>query len=130
MAQRRRAPKKKEPPRRNPIIPRPPESKTMVDYVVLIFVTTLAFMLISMIAGIFILAVFGSGSTNLGPAINAVTDIMNTILGALIGFVAGKGAGRTEAEEAARSTQEEPGLQAGSQSKQLQIEAGNRDDMA
>lgn len=81
------------------VLPRAPQAKTMVDFVVQIFVVVVATILILSIVGAGLLVAFGDDNTNVGPLINSITDITNTIIGALIGFVAGKGQGKQEAHE-------------------------------
>ena len=81
--------------RRGPLLPRPPETKNMTEFVVLIFVLTIATMLIIATIGTGLVILFRPES-NAGPLVAMLSDIMSTILGALIGFIAGRGSGRTE----------------------------------
>jgi len=75
----------------NPI-PMPPPPKDMVEFVVEVFVVTVCTMLILSLTGLGILMI-AQPERDLGPLISTITDIMNTIIGALIGFIAGRGHG-------------------------------------
>lgn len=93
-------------PDRLPFIPRPPQPKNIVDFVVEVFVVTVGTIMLGSIVGIFLIVVFRPGS-DVGPYINAITDIMTTIIGALIGFIAGKGSHQMETEELKKEEKDE-----------------------
>lgn len=91
------------------LFPRAPSAKNMVEFVVQVFVVTVASILMLSLVGAGLLVGFG---VDAGPVINSITDITNTIIGALIGFVAGRGQGKQEAhdeqaEEQKRQQQEQ-----------------------
>lgn len=88
-----------------PFIPRPPQPKNIVDFVVEVFVVTIGTLLIGSVFGIFLIVVFRPES-DVGPYLNAITDIMTTIIGALIGYIAGKGSHQME-QEATKLEKEE-----------------------
>lgn len=92
-------------PDRLPFIPRPPQPKNIVDFVVEVFVVTVGTIMLGSIVGIFLIVAFRPGS-DVGPYINAITDIMTTIIGALIGFIAGKGSHQIETEEEIRKKED------------------------
>jgi len=76
----------------------------MVEFIVQVFAVTVASIMIFSVVGAGIL-VFWRPSYEAGPLINSITDIMNTLIGALIGFVAGKGAMRMEENDRRRNDQ-------------------------
>lgn len=86
------------PNRKTPFLPRPPVSRNATEFVVSVFVIVVATVL--MLAVIFLaIAELVAPEEDRSSTLNAITDIMNTIIGALIGFVAGKGQGRVEVTE-------------------------------
>jgi hypothetical protein len=87
---------------KQPIFPRPPATKGMVDFVVLIFVLTVSTILIMAAIGLFVFTIFLDDFDS-GPLTNSLADIMTTMIGALIGFIAGKGQGHIEGREAERN---------------------------
>lgn len=74
-------------------IPRPPPLKTSADFVVAVFVITIATILLSFAIGTLIGGFLGE---DVKPYVAMLTDIMGSILGALVGFIAGKGMAQTE----------------------------------
>ena len=70
----------------------------MVEFVVQIFAVTVVTIMIVAVLGAGLL-IFIKPDYEAGPLINSITDIMNTIIGALIGFIAGRGALRLAEEE-------------------------------
>ena len=84
-------------PRRQILIPRPPKAKTMAEFIVEVFVVVIATIMVGSIAGMFLLVILRP-ETDVGPYVNAITDVMTTIIGALIGYIAGKGAQKKEGE--------------------------------
>jgi hypothetical protein len=73
-----------------------PQSRSTTDFVVICFVVTICAMLLG-----FALATIigGLGGGDVKPYVATLTDIMTTIVGALIGYIAGKGQGQAEAHE-------------------------------
>ena len=86
------------------LLPRAPESRTTTDFVVIVFVLTVAFILLGLSIAIIIAAATGH---DVGPYFNVLTDILTTIIGALIGFIAGKGSGRQEMHDEIRSMKDD-----------------------
>lgn len=78
-------------------LPKPPVSN-MTDFVVFCFVSIVAFILCAATLGVFADAILDPKGDRSG-LIGALADICTTLIGALVGFVAGKGAGATEARE-------------------------------
>ena len=70
--------------------PRPPRPRNVIEYVVEVFTFTVAAMMLILLVGLLILTFFRPNN-NYAGAFNALTDIMTTMLGALIGYIAGKG---------------------------------------
>ena len=70
----------------------------MVEFIVMVFVSTVSIILIFSVIGTGLFIIFVEGY-DAGPAINAVADIMTTIIGALIGFIAGRGQGSIEGKD-------------------------------
>lgn len=75
------------------VLPHPPALRTSADFVVAVFVVTVATMLVVFAAGVAIAAMAGNDVATMA---GTLVDIMTTIVGALIGFVAGKGATATD----------------------------------
>ena len=100
----------KEAEKGNRILPRPPEIKTTADFIVVVFVVMVATILIILTVGIITAGLFGD--TDVKPYFAVLTDIMTTVIGALVGFLAGKGSGRAEVAaenlEAKRIEKESP----------------------
>jgi len=76
-------------------IPRPPESGSTADFIVALFAVVVAVSLTTLTTGL-VVAVFFDG--NVAPYFSVLTDIMTTLIGSLIGYLAGKGQGRRDAE--------------------------------
>lgn len=70
----------------------------MTEFVVFVFVTIVAIMLIGSVTTLIVLS-FTDPDGDRSGLVNILTDTMNTIIGALIGFVAGKGQGRSEVHD-------------------------------
>jgi len=70
--------------------PRPPRPRNVIEYVVEVFTFTIAAMLLILLVGAIVIAFFRP-EANLSGVFNAITDIMTTMLGALIGYIAGRG---------------------------------------
>lgn len=79
------------------MIPKPPV-KNMTDFVVFCFVTIVAIILITGVFGVMIDAVIRPDHDR-SAVVNALADITTTLIGALVGFIAGKGSGHAEARE-------------------------------
>jgi cytochrome c biogenesis protein CcdA len=75
------------------LLPRAPRSKSTTDFVVIVFVVTVATILVGLTIAIII---GGLLDKDVAAYFNVLTDILTTIIGALIGFIAGKGTGRQE----------------------------------
>jgi cytochrome c biogenesis protein CcdA len=87
------------------LLPRAPESRTTTDFVVIVFVITVATILVGLTIGVIVAGVLGK---DIAPFFNVLTDILTTIIGALVGFIAGKGTGRQEMhDEISRMNDEE-----------------------
>jgi hypothetical protein len=78
----------------------------MVEFVVEVFIITISLMLIIALVGLFVVTL-AQPEEDLASSFNVITDIMTTIIGALIGFVAGRGQGKLE-ERDAREHEEHP----------------------
>lgn len=83
------------PERRSNLFPRAPAVNTTTDFVVTVFVVTVATILVLITVGMLAAALFTD--VDIAPYFNVITDIMTTIIGALVGFIAGKGSGKAEA---------------------------------
>jgi len=78
-------------------LPKPP-IKNMTDFVVFCFITIVAIILVTAVAGVFISAVLNPEGDR-SALVSALGDITTTLIGALVGFIAGKGQGHAEARE-------------------------------
>ena len=76
------------------IVPRPPPARTTADFIVIIFVCMVAAVLGSLTLGAVLLALFTDD--DVGPFIAILTDLMTTIISALVGFLAGRGVAASE----------------------------------
>lgn len=74
---------------------RPPRADNMTEFVVEVFVLTVAGMLLLGMAGAGLIFIIRP-EYDITFLINTLTDIMTTIIGALIGYIAGKGAGAAQ----------------------------------
>lgn len=79
---------------RPPILPRAPVITSTTDFVVVVFVVTVATIL--MLATVMTIAAAAFTERDVSQTQNALLDITTTIIGSLIGFIAGKGQGRSE----------------------------------
>ena len=77
-------------------IPRPPESGSTADFIVALFAVVVAVSLTVLTSGLVVAAFFDN--SNIAPFFAVLTDIMTTLIGSLIGYLAGKGQGRRDAE--------------------------------
>jgi hypothetical protein len=84
--------------RKSPLIPRPPKPKNTVEFIVEVFIIIVTSFLMGSIITVFLLIAFRP-ETDVGPLINVLADIMTTLIGALIGYMAGKGSSRIDVEE-------------------------------
>jgi uncharacterized membrane protein YeaQ/YmgE (transglycosylase-associated protein family) len=75
-----------------------PPIKNMTDFVVFCFVSIVAIILVGAVIGLFVDAVMDPDGDR-SSLLNALSDITTTLIGALIGFIAGKGTGHAEAQE-------------------------------
>lgn len=78
-------------------LPKPPV-KNMTDFVVFCFVSIVFITLLTSVVALFI-DVLVNPDHDRSALINVISDTMTTLIGALIGFVAGKGTGRAEVHE-------------------------------
>lgn len=82
------------------MIPKPP-IQSMTDFVVFCFVTIVAIILVTAVVGVVVDGVVNPDSDQ-ATIVNALSDITTTLIGALIGFIAGKGSGKAEAQDEER----------------------------
>ena len=80
-----------------PSLPRPP-IKNMTDFVVFAFVAIVSFVLISASVTLVINAVMRPDEDQ-SQGVAIMADVTTSLISALVGFLAGKGQGRSEAEE-------------------------------
>lgn len=85
------------------MVPRPPQSSNTTDFVVTVFVVTVATVIVAATVTVIVASV--TTSRDLSQITSSLLDIITTIIGALVGFIAGKGQGRAEVhdENAARA---------------------------
>jgi hypothetical protein len=79
-------------------LPKPPV-QNMTDFVVFCFVTIVTIVLVTAVVGLFIDAILDPEGDR-SSLISALADITTTLIGALVGFIAGKGQGHVEARAA------------------------------
>lgn len=79
---------------RGDYFPRPPRPRTTTDFIVVVFVVLVATVLVIFAALTACIALFTDD--NVGPYLAVLTDLMATIIAALVGFLAGRGAARVE----------------------------------
>jgi len=79
------------------VLPKPPV-KTMTDFVVFCFVSIVTLILMAT-AGVLFVASFVDPDGDRSMVTNQMADILTTLIGALIGFIAGKGQGRSEVHD-------------------------------
>jgi hypothetical protein len=84
--------------RRTPFLPRPPQPKNMVEFIVELFAVTVATIMVLVVVGGGLL-ILTRDDFEAGPVITAVTTLMNTIISALVGYIAGRGQGKSEVLE-------------------------------
>jgi hypothetical protein len=89
----------------NMIAPKPP-IKNMTDFVVFCFVSIVAIILVTAVFGVLLDAVLRPNNDR-STVVNALADITTTLIGALVGFIAGKGSGHAEAREEQQAEQRE-----------------------
>lgn len=78
-------------------LPQPP-IKNMTEFVVFVFVTIVG-LLLTFTAVITSIVALLNPERDYSTIQNTIFDILTTIIGALIGFIAGKGAGRAEVHD-------------------------------
>jgi len=78
-------------------LPKPPIAN-MSDFVVFAFVSIVTIILLTATVGLFIDAIIDPDGDR-SSLISALADICTTLIGALVGFIAGKGQGHAEAQE-------------------------------
>ena len=78
-------------------LPKPPIN-TMTDFVVFAFVSVVVIILTATVVGLLVLAVV-QPDVDRSTLVGSLVDIVTTIIGALIGFIAGKGQGRSEVHD-------------------------------
>lgn len=71
----------------------------MTDFIVFSFVTIIVFILMSAAATLVVLAIF-SPETDTARLVTILADVTTSLIAALVGFLAGKGQGRSDAEDA------------------------------
>jgi hypothetical protein len=74
----------------------------MTDFIVFSFVTIIVFILLSAAATLVILALFRPEADN-ARLVTILADVTTSLISALVGFLAGKGQGRSDAEEAQKT---------------------------
>ncbi len=89
------------------IIPQPPKSNNATEYVVVVFVVTVASILVISTLALIVLAAINP-DRDYSTLTNSLLDIVTTVIGALIGFIAGKGQGRAEMHDDIASLREPP----------------------
>ena len=82
-----------EPPR-DDYVPRPPKPKSTTDFIVLVFVIMVACILFALTAAVIITALFTDD--DVGPFLAILTDLVSSIIAALVGFMAGRGVAKEE----------------------------------
>jgi hypothetical protein len=77
------------------LIPRPPKARTTTDFIVIVFVIMVAVVLITLTVA----AVLAAFVADVDPKgyFAILTDLMTTIISALVGYMAGRGSGRADA---------------------------------
>jgi len=78
-------------------LPKPPIN-SMTDFVVFCFVSIVVIILSTTVIGLLVLAIV-QPDVDRSKLVGSLVDIMTTIIGALIGFIAGKGQGRSEVHD-------------------------------
>ena len=71
------------------LIPRAPTTRTMADFIVVVFVIMVVTIMVSITLGALILAIFTDDDVK--PFLSVIVDMMSTIIAALVGFLAGRG---------------------------------------
>lgn len=78
---------------RQPLLPHPLPIKTVADFVVVVFAMLVVAVLLSLTIGVVVAALEGE---DVRSYFTVITDIMTTIIGALVGYLAGRGSSHTE----------------------------------
>jgi hypothetical protein len=81
-------------PKREGFIPRAPKVQSTTDYIVLVFVILVATILLGL--SFTALYAFLFTDKEVGPFIAIITDLMTTIIAALVGFLAGKNSAKID----------------------------------
>lgn len=76
------------------MIPLAPKPQTSADFVVNVLVVTVATILVVAFVGT--MAAFIFTDKDVTALLSSLLDIVTTVIGALVGFIAGKGSGRAE----------------------------------
>lgn len=79
------------------VLPRPAQANTSADFVVNVFVVTVATILVVAFVGTMAAYIFTD--KDVAALLGSLLDIITTIIGALVGFIAGKGSGRAEVHD-------------------------------
>jgi hypothetical protein len=88
------------------LIPRPPSGGSTTDFIVTVFAIMVASVLLILTIGAILSLLFGDNDKQTTAFFAVITDIMTTVIGALVGYLAGKGSGRAEADELAIKREE------------------------
>lgn len=83
---------------KQPLIPRPPPAKTMADFVVTVFALVVGTSLMLAVVGTGLIAIIRPDQKIAGM-IAILADVLTTLIGALIGYLAGRGSHDTEVLE-------------------------------
>ena len=78
--------------------PRPPV-KSMTDFIVFAFVSIVVFILAAAAGSLLFSAIFRP-EEDTSQLVTILADVTTSLIAALVGFLAGKGQGRTDAEDA------------------------------
>ena len=70
-------------------LPRPPKARTTTDFIVIVFVVMVATILVLLTSATILTSLFTDD--DVGTYIAILTDLMSSIIAALVGFVAGRG---------------------------------------
>ena len=79
------------------MIPRPPVNN-MTDFVVFCFVSIVTITLILTAVSLVVFA-FVDPNRDTSQIVGILADVMTTLIGALVGFIAGKGSGKAEVHD-------------------------------
>ena len=88
------------------LIPRPPKPSSMADFVVIVFALLIVTSLMFAVVGLGVLALV-QPDRDLSGLIAILADIFTTIIGALVGYIAGRGQTNLETVATTRKLKEE-----------------------